>query len=223
MSESHPSPSNEAGPPAESESLPAESLPAESELLPAESLQPADWSAVSELHPLLAARWSPRAFDPTAEVTPHELASLLEAARWAPSCANSQPWRFVLGRRGDETFKRVFTNLGADNQRWAGRAAALLVGGYHTGGPAGHAAYDLGQAIAHLSIQAAALGLHVHQMAGFDGVGLHADLELPDEVVAKVVVAVGRLGDPATLPVDLQVHEVGLRQRRPLAELLIGS
>lgn len=179
-------------------------------------------SLPSELHPLLAARWSPRAFDPTAEVTPRELASLLEAARWAPSRANTQPWRFAIGRRDDETYKRIFANLTEDTQRWAGRASALLVGAYHIDIAGGYAAYDLGQAVAHLTIQAGALGLHVHQIAEFDGACLHADLDLPEGVIAKVVVAVGRLGDPATLPDDLRTEEVGLRERRPLADLLLG-
>jgi nitroreductase len=181
-----------------------------------------DPPAAPDLHLLLASRWSPRAFDPIAEVKPAELASLLEAARWAPSCDNSQPWRFAVGLRDGETYKRILTNLNDSNQRWAGRAAALLVGAYRTDGPAGYGAYDLGQAIAHLSVQAGALGLYVHQMGGFDGVSLHADLELPDDVVAKVVVAVGRLGDPATLPEALRVREVGLRERRPLADLVLG-
>jgi nitroreductase len=176
----------------------------------------------SELHPLLASRWSPRAFDPLAEVTPAEVVSLLDAARWAPSYDNSQPWRFVVGQRDDETYKRIFTNLSEDNQRWAGRAALLLVGAYDMDGPAGYGAYDLGQAIAHLSMQASALGLYVHQMGDFDAVSLHADLELPDSVVARVAVAVGQLGNPATLPEDLRDLEVGLRDRRPIAELLLG-
>jgi nitroreductase len=175
----------------------------------------------SDLHPLLAARWSPRAFDPTAEVSTQELASLLEAARWAPSRGNTQPWRFAVGRRDDEPYKRIFANLTEDDQRWAGRAAALLVGAYLLRPPAGHAAYDLGQAVAHLTFQAGALGLHVRQLPSFDGPSLHADLELPEDVVAKVVIAVGRLGDPNTLPPDLRAREVNLRERRPLADLVL--
>jgi nitroreductase len=179
---------------------------------------------MSELSPLLANRWSPLAFDPVVELTGAEVTSLLEAARWAPSADNAQPWRFVVGRRDDETYKRIFTNLSAGNQRWAGRASVLLVGA-HTSvlpndGP-DHAAYDLGQAVAHLTVQATALRLHVHQMAGFDPDGLRADLELPADVRPHIVVAVGRLGDPLSLPEDLRRSETGLRRRRPLAELLL--
>jgi nitroreductase len=174
-----------------------------------------------ELSPLLAARWSPRAFDPVAGVTDAELASLLEAARWAPSVGNSQPWRFVPGQRDSETYKRILVNLGVADQRWAGRAGALLVGA-HLDAALSHAAYDLGQAIAHLTVQAATLGLHVHQLARFDRAGLVADLELPDGVRPHVVVAIGRLGDPLSLPEDLRARETGLRRRRPLAELILS-
>lgn len=181
---------------------------------------------MAQLFPLLAMRWSPRAFDPAATLTETDLASLLEAARWAPSAANSQPWRFVVGHRDDETHKRIFVNLAAGNQRWAGRASALVVGAYtpeaSDRGALSHAAYDLGQAVAHLSVQAAALGLYVHQMAGFDADGLHADLDLPPDVVPHVVVAVGRLGDPEALPEDLRLRETGLRRRRPVGELILG-
>ena len=180
---------------------------------------------MTQLTPLLESRWSPRAFDHTAEVTDAELASLLEAARWAPSVANSQPWRFLVGRRDDETYKRIFANLSGADQRWAGRASLLLLGAHTTTGPGGggltHAAYDLGQAIAHLTVQATALRLHVHQLATFDAAGLGTDLVLPAGVRPRVVVAVGRVGDPRCLPEDLRRREVGLRQRRPVRELLL--
>lgn len=171
-----------------------------------------------ELHPLLATRWSPRGFDPTAEVTSQELASLLEAARWAPSRGNGQPWRFAVGRRDDETYKRIFANLTEDDQRWAWRAAVLLVGAHRL---TEHGAYDLGQAVAHLTVQAGALGLHVRQVSEFDGPSLHADLELPDDVLGTVVVAVGRLGDPDTLPEDLRAREISLRERHRIADILL--
>lgn len=183
-----------------------------------------------ELLPLLAARWSPRAFDPTDTIDAADLGSLLEAARWAPSTDNSQPWRFVVGRRDDETHKRILVNLADGDDRWAGRAAALIVAGYATdpdggrpAGGAGHAtaAYDLGQAVAHLTVQAMTLRRYVRQMTGFDRAGLRTDLELPAGVRPYVVVAVGRLGDPLTLPDDLRRREVGLRRRRPISELVL--
>jgi nitroreductase len=180
-----------------------------------------------ELHPLLAGRWSPHGFDPLSEVSATELASLLEAARWAPSVDNSQPWRFAIGRRDDETYKRIFTSLPEEHQRWAWRASVLVAGGHvtvsDTDGPLPHGPYDLGQAVAHLSLQAAALGLHVHQIAGFDMVTLHRELDLPDSVAVHVVIAVGRLGDPATLPADLRQRDLGLRHRHPLTDLLLVS
>ncbi|MFI6823682.1 nitroreductase family protein [Micromonospora sp. NPDC050187] len=208
---------------------------------------------MAELSPLLAARWSPHAFDPSAELTDGEAASLLEAARWAPSAGNRQPWRFLLGRRADEAYKRLFVHLAVENQRWAGQASALLLGAYRlpTGpavatpapaaparaadvpGPAAYdraqaaydqaqAAYDLGQAVAHLTVQAGTLGLHVHQMTGFDRAGLAVDLALPDDVRPHVVVAIGRLGDPLSLPEDLRRRETELRHRCPATDLLLG-
>ncbi|MFG3700366.1 nitroreductase family protein [Micromonospora sp. NPDC047620] len=174
-----------------------------------------------DLTPLLAFRWSPRAFDPTAELAADHASTLLEAARWAPSAGNVQPWRFVLGHRDDETFKRILVNLPEPDQRWAQRASALLLG-THLTGAAGHL-YDLGQAIAHLTVQATALGLHVRQLRGLDRAGLAADLDLPDGVRPHVVVAVGQLGDPLSLPADLLGSETGLRRRLPLAEILLTS
>lgn len=178
---------------------------------------------MADLTPLLAFRWSPRAFDPAAMLTADEAASLLEAARWAPSAGNGQPWRFALGHRDDETWKRILVNLPSDDQPWARHAAALLLGAHLTAGrdAVTGAAYDLGQAVAHLTVQATALGLYVRQIAGFDQAGLAADLDLPAGVRPLVVVAVGRLGDPSSLPTALRERETGLRRRRPLADLLL--
>jgi nitroreductase len=180
---------------------------------------------MTQLSPLLAYRWSPRAFDPASTVADTELASMLEAARWAPSNGNSQPWRFLVGRRDDEAYKRILACLAPGNQRWAGRAAVLLLGAYTATDPAGaplpHAAYDLGQAMAHLTVQATALRLHVHQMGGFDAAAIRAELELPEGVRPMVVAAIGQAGDPRILPEDLQVRETALRQRRPVSDLLL--
>lgn len=177
------------------------------------------------LIPLLAERRTRRAFDPGAEITDQELTVLLEAARWAPSSFNTQPARFLVGRRDTEVHKRIFARIKPGNQRWAGRAAALLIGTYLTesaeGKPLRYAAYDLGQAVACLTVQASALGIQVCQMEGFDADGLHADLGLPEGLRVKVIVAVGRLGDPADLPEDLRNREAAPRRRHPLPSLLV--
>lgn len=182
--------------------------------------------AALPLDPLLSARRSPRAFDSAAEVTSQELAALLEAARWAPSSGNSQPWRFLVGRRDDDAHKRIFASLVPGNQRWAGRAALLVVGAHLTHTEDGQelrfAAYDLGQAVAHLTLQATSLGLYVHQMAGFNPRPLHTELGLPAHVRPKVVIAVGRLGDAEGLPEDLQRRESAPRERHRVAALLLG-
>ncbi|MFC7707517.1 nitroreductase family protein [Micromonospora lupini] len=176
---------------------------------------------MADLTPLLAFRWSPRAFDPSATLTSDEAASLLEAARWAPSADNGQPWRFVLGHRDDQNWKRILISLPADDQGWARNAATLVVGA-HTGGDAERAAYDLGQAMAHLTLQATALGLHVRQLVRFDRAGLATEFDLPGGVRPLVVAAVGRLGDPFALPAELRARETGLRHRRPVADLLLA-
>ncbi|MFV2103869.1 nitroreductase family protein [Micromonospora sp. LOL_024] len=176
---------------------------------------------MTDLTPLLAFRWSPRSFDPVAELTQAETATLLEAARWAPSVGNRQPWRFAVGHREDETYKRILVNLPPGEQRWAGRASVLLLAAHRHGGSP-YAAYDLGQAVAHLTVQATALGLHVRQLTDLDEGGLVADLDLPGDVRPCVVVAVGQLGDPFSLPADLLADETSLRHRRPLAELVMS-
>ncbi|MEV4491743.1 nitroreductase family protein [Micromonospora coxensis] len=176
---------------------------------------------MADLTPLLAFRWSPRAFDPDAVLTDDEAASLLEAARWAPSAGNAQPWRFALGHRHDETWKRLLVSLPDRDQHWARHACALVLGA-HTGGDPERSAYDLGQAMAHLTVQATALGLHAHQLVGFDRAALRADLDLPPEVRPLVVTAVGRLGDPFALPEELCLRETALRRRHPLEALLLS-
>lgn len=178
---------------------------------------------MTDLTPLIAFRWSPRSFDPDAELDPAELDLLLEAARWAPSAANRQPWRFALGHRDDETWKRIMVNLPKRDQRWAGRASLLLLAAHLAPAtePAAEPAYDLGQAVAQLTTQATALGLHVRQLRELDRAGLTSELELPADLRPAVVVAIGRLGNPLDLPADLVVAETSLRRRRPVADLLL--
>lgn len=172
----------------------------------------------ADLHPVLADRWSPRAFDADRSLGEDELGSLLEALRWAPSAMNLQPWRYLVGRRGDATFGGIFDALAGGNQLWAGDAA-LLVAGLVPVVDAPLAPLELGLSVSQLVVQAHALGLHAHTMAGFDADALGARFGVPDDHRALVVVAVGAIGDPATLPDVLREREGLPRQRKPLGEI----
>ncbi|KZX19966.1 nitroreductase family protein [Rathayibacter tanaceti] len=175
---------------------------------------------------VLAERWSPRSFDATAAIADGTLASLLEAARWSPSASNSQPWRFIVARRGTEEFDRIVSTLAGFNGAWAGSASALIVALTETvdaeGAPRPWAVYDLGQAMAHLSVQAHHEGLHVHQMAGFDKDGVRAAFGVDERLDPVTVAAVGVVASPDELANDvLRERETAPRTRLPLKELVL--
>lgn len=179
------------------------------------------------VHPLLAERWSPRSFDAAHTITDEELVSLLEAARWAPSARNGQPWRFLVGRRGDPTYQQIFGTLMTTNRLWAG-ASSLLVAAVaaerpENGTPHHGAAYDTGLAVAQLSVQAHALGLHAHQMGGFDPEQLRTALGVPDGYRPLSVTAIGALAAADLLPPDLRDRETATRERRPLTETFFAE
>lgn len=186
-----------------------------------------DRSAHTEvaLHPLLAGRWSPRGFDQEHVLSDGDLSTVLEAARWAPSAANSQPWRFLVGRRGDATFAKIVDLLAPGNVPWAQHASALIVAVADTaqGSTAPWALYDTGQAVAHLSVQAEELGLSVHQMGGFDAAGVQAGFALAAELKPIAVVALGQLDPEAALPDPYFERERAPRERRPVSELLLSA
>jgi nitroreductase len=179
----------------------------------------------TDLHPLIADRHSPRSFDPAHELDDTSLVALLEAARWAPSAMNQQPWRLVVARRDTPAHTEVFQMLLPGNQRWAGDASALVVAiaeRSRAGEALATAQYDLGLAIAQMTTQAQAMGLHVHQMGGFDKAAAGDLLGLADGLVPVVVVAVGRRDVPERLPDDLRQRETAPRHRRPLAETVLS-
>ena len=167
-------------------------------------------------HPIAAqflTRWSPRAFTEDA-MTSADVLTLLEAARWAPSCNNFQPWRFVWGLRGDAGFDAIVASLVPFNLSWAGKAAALIVVASKTtvtneGAevPNAYNAFDAGAGWAQLALQAHLNGWQAHGMAGFDHGILAANVALPENHVLHAVVAVGRQGDPSSLPEMLQARE----------------
>ena len=175
----------------------------------------------------LVERWSPRAYDPAAELSDDAVRTLLEAARWAPSANNVQPWRFIVARRGTASFTTIHDALMGFNQAWADSAAALVVNiaevADEAGTPRPWAKYDLGQAVAHMSVQAQHDGLHTHQMGGFDAARLAAAFGLRDGLEVVSISAVGKVGDASALPEPLREREVAPRSRKPLDELVIAA
>ncbi|PPF53049.1 MULTISPECIES: nitroreductase family protein [unclassified Rathayibacter] len=175
---------------------------------------------------VLAERWSPRSYDASATVSDETLASLLEAARWSPSASNSQPWRFIVARRGTDEFDRIVATLAGFNGAWAGSAAVLVVALAETvdseGKPRPWAVYDLGQSIAHLSVQAHHEGLHVHQMAGFDKDAVRAAFDVDERFDPVTIAAVGVAADADALANEtLRERETAPRTRLPLEELVL--
>ena len=174
----------------------------------------------------LATRHSPRAFDPDADLSDEQIGSLLEAARWSASSSNSQPWRLFVVRRGTPEFDRVVAALASGNQSWATNASVLIVNVAKMVTDEGKeekwAAYDVGQAAAHLSIQATDMGLIVHQMGGFDGEALSAAVGIDADHRPWTVLAVGYHGDISVLSEKLQERENKPRARKPLDEIAPG-
>lgn len=172
------------------------------------------------LHPVVAERWSPRAFEARA-LPESALVALLEAARWAPSSRNEQPWRIVAVTHDDPAFPDALEALSPGNQTWAGRAPWLLAIAARTniekdGSANRYAWHDTGIATGQLLAQATALGLSAHVMGGFDAEKLRSALGIPTGHEAVSVVAVGYRASADTLPGDLRDRERAPRARRPL-------
>jgi nitroreductase len=177
---------------------------------------------------ILAVRWSPRSFDRDAVVTEEQVTSLLEAARWAASASNVQARRFIVGRRGTETFDRIEQHLMGFNRVWAPNASLLVLAVAVTApegdGPVGAhrwAEYDLGQAMANLVSQAHALGLHAHPMGGIEVADLRAEFDLPERFLPVTVTAIGTVASPDLLPEKQRERETAERARLPLDELVL--
>jgi nitroreductase len=184
------------------------------------------------LHPLLAARWSPTTFDASYELTAAEIEALLEAARWAPSAGNSQPWAFIVSRRGDATHTRLVRYLARSSGAWAPAASVLVANLAHRYVEdtdweySEFSLYDLGQAVAHMTVQAQALGLHVRQFRAFDRPGLAAEFAVPDHWEVTTMAAVGRAGPASAAPSAqqppsaLRGADARLRERHSIDDIL---
>jgi nitroreductase len=179
------------------------------------------------IHELLARRWSPRAFADR-PVEPALLRSVWEAARWAPSSANEQPWSFLVATKDDpEEFTRMLDCLVEANQIWARQAPVLMVsvaakiGSDNHVNP--HAWHDVGQAVACLTVQATALGLCVHQMAGIFPDKIRLCYQIPDTHEPVTALALGYPGRPEQLPEPLRQRELAPRTRKPLGEFIFAG
>lgn len=185
-------------------------------------------TADAPIHSLLAERWSPRAFSDQ-PVTEEQLESLLQAARWAPSCFNDQPWRFIVGLSGRDEGRHAAISelLAGGNRAWAPRAPLLLIACAathfaHNGEPNRWAQYDTGAAMMSMALQAQALGLHVHQMGGFDASRARAAFDLPEQLEPVAAAAIGYQGeDRSHLPDWAAERELAPRERRALKDLLV--
>jgi nitroreductase len=182
-------------------------------------------NASCAVHPLLTQRKSPYAFS-SKPVDSETLAILMEAARWAPSSMNEQPWSFILATKANKSeFERLLACLIEYNVQWAQHAPVLLLSVAKltfesTGEPNRHAFYDVGQAVANLSFQAMVSGLVVHQMAGFDVEKTRKEFSIPPDHEPVAVVAIGYSGNLAGLLEKLRKKGSSPRKRKPLSSFV---
>jgi nitroreductase len=172
-----------------------------------------------KLNQLLKNRWSPRAFSEK-QIEKEKLLSILEAARWAPSASNLQPWVFFVGTKGDAVYQKIMDVLVEFNQMWAVNAPVLILNCGKTTSKDdevnGVWQYDLGQSVAQMSIEAMDKGIYVHQMGGFDAMKAAELFQLPEHTRAVSVTALGYLGDPGILHPRMQKSELAIRERKEL-------
>jgi nitroreductase len=184
-----------------------------------------------EILDVIRERWSPRAFDADRDVADADLRTLFEAARWAPSSRNEQPWRFVVARRrqSPDAFAAMLASLTRKNQAWAASVPVLLVVAVRTTHEIddivnSHAYYDAGQAVAFLTLQATAQGLSTRQMQGFDPDAVRAACQMPEIYEPAIVMAVGYAGDPSALTIEHhRADEAQPRSRRAIREFVFDG
>lgn len=179
------------------------------------------------IHELIRRRWSPVSFS-SRPVVPEDLKSLFEAARWAPSCYNDQPWHFIVATQEDpDAFTRMLSCLVPANTEWAQHAPVLVLAVArlnfaHNNKPNRHAFHDVGLALSNLFIQAAALGLFAHPMAGFSPEAARHAFDIPEGYEAITAVAIGYGGDAGGLSEALQKRNAAPRSRREIGSFVHG-
>jgi nitroreductase len=181
------------------------------------------------IHALIANRWSGRAYDPKKPASREQVISLLEAARWAPSCYGDQPWRIVVWNRIEDAaaWQSAFETLAPGNQDWVKNAPLLLLVCAdslfnHNGQPNRWAQYDTGAAAENLCLQAEALGLMAHQMGGFDPAKMRVVAGVPEQFTLMAMISVGYPAAPETLSAEMAERENAPRQRRAPGELFFS-
>jgi nitroreductase len=177
---------------------------------------------------VIARRWSPRAFEEKV-IEPDKLKRLFEAARWAPSSNNEQPWRFLVATRDNQSdYEKLFGCLSEGNAKWVFRAPVLMLSVASllfedNGRPNRHALHDTGMAVENLVLQATALGLQAHQMAGYDVDRARRECQIPTGFEPVAMIAIGYPGDPAILPDYLRERELKPRDRQPIVDFVFSA
>ena len=178
-----------------------------------------------EINEVLANRRSPRSLDSTALLANQDLIAILEAARWAPSANNGQPWRFFVGTRSDEVFGQILDSLASFNQGWAHRSSALiLVAGVHSredGTPNKGYLYDCGLAVAQMVVETHHRGLVAHQMTGFDAAKAGENLGVDPSLTPIAVIAIGKQAPAELLQGTMLERENAPRERKALEEIVV--
>ncbi|MEI6109980.1 MAG: nitroreductase family protein [Actinomycetes bacterium] len=178
-----------------------------------------------EIHEVLANRRSPRSLDSTAVLSNQDLIAILEAARWAPSANNGQPWRFFVGIRSDEVFGQILDSLASFNQGWAHRSSALiLIAGVHSredGTPNKGFLYDCGLAVAQMVVETHHRGLVAHQMTGFDAAKVAENLGVDPSLTPVAVIAIGKQAPADLLQGTMLERETAPRERKALHDIVL--
>jgi nitroreductase len=176
------------------------------------------------IHELLASRWSTRAFDSNRRVSREQLAALLEAGRWAPSCNGDEPWRFLVWDRERHAagWQQAFECLSENNKKWCVNVPLLMLSCAgstfaHNGKPNRYAQHDAGMADLSIALQATAMGLAAHQMGGFDAGRAREAFHIPAEYTPMAMMAIGYQASPDVLDEDTRQKELRPRSRKPLA------
>jgi nitroreductase len=181
-----------------------------------------------EIAEVLKNRWSPRAFDPDREIENEKLQSLFEAARWASSAFNEQPWRFIIGLKGTEEWNKILSCLAPNNQAWA-KNAPLLVLSFakktftHNGNVNPYSLYDVSQAVSNMIVQASHLDLYAHQMAGITKDKIVTDFNIPEDYEPVTGIVLGYLGSTDVLSEELKARELAQRSRKDFQEIVFSG